>query len=630
MTKIRIVLVIVALGLLFFLPSITTVKAAEIQHAPSGAIGADGNRLVWSSFVDGNFEVFLFDQDTQTETRLTTHPANQGYPSIYGDYVVWQDDRNYTDQPVKSFDIYSYNLLTKEETKISQTTGNHEEPRIYKNYVVWRNTSGGKSEVLLYDLTTNTQKSIASSVQAFGVDIFENSVVWMQYNSPYFDIYSYDLVNGAVKRLTNGGGHHKDPHVYGNQVIWHDYRNGERDIYLYDTGSGTEKNLTPGAGNSTIKGINNGQVLFADDKTNTLLLYNTESNQEQNLGSIVSNQMIVFDGSSITMVSNNGITRSSISSLISSNIGSPTVSVGIQETIATEETVSIDGVVTVKLPEHYKGKMNIVKEEPKAMKGLIPYGSIYNVVLDTTQATNITVLFRLENELDQRLALYGFDGQSWIYLGGGMFGKERTISAEHLKYKKFILARPDENFVDITGHWAEEMIGILHAHQKINGYGEGRFEPDQSVTRAEFITLAANILELPQKDSSRNTFSDVLEDHWAYKAVANASALGVVQGDGDHFYPDNKITREEMVTILARAFRVKNDSIPMKKDGNTKQFDDYNTLEMWSKPAFGFFIQNGLIQGKEGNRLEPKANASRAEAAVFIYRVLNVLRGESQ
>ena len=118
-------------------------------------------------------EIFMFDQTTQLETRLTNNPATQGYPSIYGDNVVWQDDRNSLGNSVKSFDIYSYNLLTKEEKKISQTKGNHEEPK-YKNFAVWRNTSDGKSDVILYDLNTGIQESLTNSIDAFGVEITNN------------------------------------------------------------------------------------------------------------------------------------------------------------------------------------------------------------------------------------------------------------------------------------------------------------------------------------------------------------------------------------------------------------------------------------------------------------------------
>lgn len=81
---------------------------------------------------------------------------------------------------------------------------------------------------------------------------------------------------------------------------------------------------------------------------------------------------------------------------------------------------------------------------------------------------------------------------------------------------------------------------------------------------------------------------------------------------------------------MARAIRIKNDSYSIKEDESIARFEDHNALEQWSKPAFSFFIKNGLIKGKEENRLAPKANATRAEAAVLIYRVMNVLRGKSQ
>ena len=86
----------------------------------------------------------------------------------------------------------------------------------------------------------------------------------------------------------------------------------------------------------------------------------------------------------------------------------------------------------------------------------------------------------------------------------------------------------------------------------VNGYEDGSFRPEDTITRAEFVTI---LTRFPHDDiGTEQSFADVPAAHWAYSAVQTALAQGWVSADDadSTFRPDEAITRAEVVTILNR------------------------------------------------------------------------------
>ena len=81
----------------------------------------------------------------------------------------------------------------------------------------------------------------------------------------------------------------------------------------------------------------------------------------------------------------------------------------------------------------------------------------------------------------------------------------------------------------------------------LEGYEDGTFRPDASITRAEFAAIASRFDKL---EAGSKTFSDVPESHWAYEAISSAAEKGWINGYPDGtFRPENAITRAEAVTL---------------------------------------------------------------------------------
>ena len=106
-------------------------------------------------------------------------------------------------------------------------------------------------------------------------------------------------------------------------------------------------------------------------------------------------------------------------------------------------------------------------------------------------------------------------------------------------------------FSDVAkSHWAANYIGYMQQFGIITGYADGSFRPDASVTRAEFAAIASRFEKLTEGTKS---FSDVPSSHWAAKYINFAATRGWVNGYADGtFRPNNSITRAEVAAVTCR------------------------------------------------------------------------------
>ena len=119
--------------------------------------------------------------------------------------------------------------------------------------------------------------------------------------------------------------------------------------------------------------------------------------------------------------------------------------------------------------------------------------------------------------------------------------------------------------------WYAQAVKYLAQIGIIAGYEDGSFRPNQSITRAEFVTIAARFDTLTP--GLNNPFSDLASDHWAYLNIMSAYAKGWVAGNPDGtFRPNARITRAEVVTIVNKMLGrgIDKDDVPTELDGTFK------------------------------------------------------------
>ena len=146
------------------------------------------------------------------------------------------------------------------------------------------------------------------------------------------------------------------------------------------------------------------------------------------------------------------------------------------------------------------------------------------------------------------------------YLNGypdGTFGPEKPMTRAEAAQMFYNLlldkdVRITAEFTDVDdGAWYAEAVNALASLGMINGVGDSRFEPERSITRAEFTAIAMRFAELDT--DGENIFSDVGEDDWFYDVVVGSIKYGWINGYSDGtFRPDETITRAEVATITNR------------------------------------------------------------------------------
>lgn len=109
-------------------------------------------------------------------------------------------------------------------------------------------------------------------------------------------------------------------------------------------------------------------------------------------------------------------------------------------------------------------------------------------------------------------------------------------------------------YLDISNHWARNNINAVSMLKLMNGYKDGRFYPDKDITREEVAKVLYYLIE-NKAGGKKVTFSDVSSDRWSYEYIQKLSSLGIVNGyENGTFQPQNPIKRSEIVTILQRTF----------------------------------------------------------------------------
>ena len=142
-------------------------------------------------------------------------------------------------------------------------------------------------------------------------------------------------------------------------------------------------------------------------------------------------------------------------------------------------------------------------------------------------------------------------------------------------------ASSSSSFSDIKSQWFASAVKQLSSLGIIKGYEDGTFRPNGNITRAEFVTMVCRFFQI---ENVKNPFPDVKAGRYYTTSVAYASSKGWVQGYKDgRFLPDNQVTRAESVTIINRILERAVDEGLWKNTFSTRQcFIDVAPKEWYS------------------------------------------------
>ena len=202
----------------------------------------------------------------------------------------------------------------------------------------------------------------------------------------------------------------------------------------------------------------------------------------------------------------------------------------------------------------------------------------------------------------------------YLYATNAIYAKslsDTALTVEALNRSAYV-----GSFTDVpSSHWAADGIAYVSSAGLMTGTSSTTFAPLMTTNRAMIVTILWRQAGSPVVNYAMN-FDDVEEGLWYSEAVRWAASEGIVTGYSDTvFAPDDTVTREQLATILCRY----SDG---KATGELSSFADGDTVSDWARDAMSWAVGEGLITGKDGNRLDPSGTASRAEVAVILYRLL--------
>ena len=177
-------------------------------------------------------------------------------------------------------------------------------------------------------------------------------------------------------------------------------------------------------------------------------------------------------------------------------------------------------------------------------------------------------------------------------------------------------------FSDVpAGHWAFEYVRQLADLKIVSGRGDGKFDPEGAMTRADFVTILGRLHGVDTSKYTTSGFSDVADGQYYTPYVKWASDNGIVSGYGDgKFGPSDRIQRSQMALIVVRYARFA--GIPLSENGSGDKFADDAVIPSWAKAEVYTARNSGLINGVGGNAFSPADGASRAQVCAIISRLI--------
>ena len=176
----------------------------------------------------------------------------------------------------------------------------------------------------------------------------------------------------------------------------------------------------------------------------------------------------------------------------------------------------------------------------------------------------------------------------------------------------------NKNFIDLYNHWGRKAVNLVASKNIIYGVGENKFNPNATISRAEFISIIARKVGLTQDTNSY--FEDVTAGSWYFNTVNNAFENYLLPPTfKTKLQPNKPITREEMAYICVKAYEFNKDNDAITP--SALFYDDSNQISQWAQAGVSMATELKIAQGYN-NKFSPKSNATRVEGAQMIFNLM--------
>ena len=262
-------------------------------------------------------------------------------------------------------------------------------------------------------------------------------------------------------------------------------------------------------------------------------------------------------------------------------------------------------------------------ELAKLVKGKYEYYDISSTMTFKDGSVKVTLPYEASSEIIGKYAVvstYDKAGAKLESVGSGASYTPGAMSFETKKVMPYVITVESVGFKDIEKHWARDYINFVAARGIFNGRSETEFDPDSALSRGMLVTVLGR-LEQIDVSGFNCMFADVDKNLYYAPYIEWARQNNIVGGVGDNkFEPDRSVTRQEIAVIVSRYLEFKGKTL--KTDALT--YTDSAKIDGWAKDFVNKAGNAGIITGV-GTEFQPKSNATRAQAATILQRIVAYL-----
>ena len=175
----------------------------------------------------------------------------------------------------------------------------------------------------------------------------------------------------------------------------------------------------------------------------------------------------------------------------------------------------------------------------------------------------------------------------------------------------------------LSEHWAYEYINYTKENGLMKGISDNAFGPEYPMTRAMFATVICR-LSGEKTAGCKNPFSDIKEGEWYTESIAWAAEKGIVHGVGNgKFAPQEYVTREQAAVMIANFLSYCGIE---SHSAAAAAFSDQDQISEWAKESVAAITGAGIMNGMGDGTFRPQSTATRAQAAVILTKVHQRMR----
>ena len=221
---------------------------------------------------------------------------------------------------------------------------------------------------------------------------------------------------------------------------------------------------------------------------------------------------------------------------------------------------------------------------------------------------------------------YNEEQAHWEYVSSQFDQEKQQYIVKADKPGVYSVMEYKSSFADVSdNHWAKQAIDALAARAIVQGVNDTSYAPQKVITRAEFSALLVRMLDI-KENITNNPFADVKSDAWYSQAVLAAKQAGIVRGVTEEaFFPDHSISRQEMAVMTVRAIEYKLGALSESIEQQQIQINDNLEIASWALDAVQALYALEVIQGDSQGSFHPLDTATRAEAALVLWRVFALM-----